>query len=858
MSRPGIKRGSPLSTPAILRPPTTSRTRPASVEDSSDDDLPVPLKFSALAEAILRGEAAREEVPSPGQHRPEEKDMDAIYNLLRRPRPTENRADSALGTSQGSSHPVTTYPSPPPARVVRLSSSPRGSGSPRSKAAASKGTSAKSQPEPIHHSKASQLQTPGSGQRATRVKRDPVAPRYTTASPEAPRSDAHRSAGTDRGSRRVPTTADRHNSSGSRHYDEGNVRHARSGSKEVERKEDRPDEAVNGDGMIRQAPLTVGRSRQPDEMAGHRSTQPKRINKVSGSFLSGPARRGKRRQSEEDHSPEVEHPRSATASSDAPKSSHLPKAPDSGRAAPAKEAYPIHGTVPVRTLSEERAQDEGIEVAEGSPKPHVPIWQSGHLSGPPKDDPLFKPVQQAPVAIVKAHEERENVYVVPKEAARYKHFATGSPSHNKENRRPTMGSLLDQVEPPLGKKAPQPTPMTASPERRVLATRDQNTPRRPAPPPPPKMTVLDTATTRAGAATAQTRKKRMNVTVNGKNFTRMDCIGRGGSSRVYRVMADNYKIFALKKVALEDIDASTLRGYKGEIDLLKKLNKVDRVVSLFDFEMNEEKQTLNVLMEIGESDLDRVLHVHQNNDNPQLDLSHTRFIWKEMLECVRAVHLHDIVHSDLKPANFLLVQGRLKLIDFGIANTIQDDTVNVHRENQIGTPNYMAPEAIVDCNAQSGLPATAGRMMKLGKPSDVWSLGCILYKMVYGKPPFAHITNQVQRIMAIPNPDVKIHYPATGVGGVSVPAGLLRTLRSCLDRNQHRRPTVASLLDPSDPFLYPDAVLPADEFLISRLIHSVVNNCRANGVPADAEVQQWPAQYFGRLKAVVAGEAVRL
>ena len=90
-------------------------------------------------------------------------------------------------------------------------------------------------------------------------------------------------------------------------------------------------------------------------------------------------------------------------------------------------------------------------------------------------------------------------------------------------------------------------------------------------------------------------------------------------------------------------------------------------------------------MELGESDLARIIRMKLDPADAKLDLSFTRYYWKEMLECVGAVHDHDIVHSDLKPANFLLVQGRLKLIDFGIANAIEvDHTVNVHRDSHIG------------------------------------------------------------------------------------------------------------------------------------------------------------------------------
>jgi serine/threonine-protein kinase TTK/MPS1 len=54
-----------------------------------------------------------------------------------------------------------------------------------------------------------------------------------------------------------------------------------------------------------------------------------------------------------------------------------------------------------------------------------------------------------------------------------------------------------------------------------------------------------------------------------------------------------------------------------------------------------------------------------------------------MLEAVNTIHEERIVHSDLKPANFMLVRGSLKLIDFGIAKAIQNDTTNIQRDAQV-------------------------------------------------------------------------------------------------------------------------------------------------------------------------------
>ncbi|MFH4981274.1 hypothetical protein AB6A40_007983 [Gnathostoma spinigerum] len=189
------------------------------------------------------------------------------------------------------------------------------------------------------------------------------------------------------------------------------------------------------------------------------------------------------------------------------------------------------------------------------------------------------------------------------------------------------------------------------------------------------------------------------IEVNSKFYTVIDLLGKGGSSKVYQVLDETKKkCRALKCVDLSDADALTRQAYLNEIKLLMDLKDSGCVVVLLDHELRGDR--LYIVMERGDTDLATFLKTRRQ----QIDDIFIRFYWSEMLKCVKAIHDKGIIHSDLKPANFLLIGGNLKLIDFGIASAIPSNKTSIIKDTQMGTLSYMAPEAIA-CGGSDGTGA---------------------------------------------------------------------------------------------------------------------------------------------------------
>jgi serine/threonine protein kinase len=211
-------------------------------------------------------------------------------------------------------------------------------------------------------------------------------------------------------------------------------------------------------------------------------------------------------------------------------------------------------------------------------------------------------------------------------------------------------------------------------------------------------------------------------------------LGHGGMSRVYLAQdLQHHRPVALKVLRPELTVVLGVERFLREIEIASRLHH-PHILPLLD---SDEADGLlyYVMPYAGESLRERLIRERQ------LPLPDTIAISRQVADALQFAHSQDLVHRDIKPENILLTGDGAMVADFGIARaiTVAGGDLLTSTGIVVGTPTYMSPEQ------GAGEPRLDGR-------SDVFSLGCVVYEMLSGTPPFVGATAQAIQARRVADP----------------------------------------------------------------------------------------------------------
>ncbi|NWR26788.1 STK36 kinase, partial [Tachuris rubrigastra] len=205
----------------------------------------------------------------------------------------------------------------------------------------------------------------------------------------------------------------------------------------------------------------------------------------------------------------------------------------------------------------------------------------------------------------------------------------------------------------------------------------------------------------------------------------LEMIGEGSFGRVYKGRRKHSaQVVALKFIPKVGRSEKELKNLQREIEIMRGLYHPNIIQMLDSFETDKE---VVVVTDYAEGELFQILE-----DDGSLPEDQVQTIAAQLVSALYYLHSHRILHRDMKPQNILLGKdGVVKLCDFGFARAMSIHTMVLTSIK--GTPLYMSPELVEE--------------RPYDHTADLWSVGCILYELFVGTPPF--YTNSIFQLVSL-------------------------------------------------------------------------------------------------------------